>query len=318
MISFIVIGKNEGKKLKNCIQSIRDTISYNDINNSEIIYVDSNSSDNSVKLLDEFENIHIYRIESESNAAVARNLGAEKSNGDVLFFIDGDMEVIPENFSQFYNSNSKKLEYPFISGDFINYYYNKNGELLDKEHHYGITSDIYQASVGGIFFIERSLWNSVGGMRSIFRKSQDIDLGLRVSAKGYKLLRKKETIAKHHTVEYIAGHRFWDDFFSGNYLFRGLLYKYNCLNKFTYRRYIKKEVTIAVFIFVLACSIFGIAYPLILLLYPISVVMKIFFKKREKKIWYFIVYIILDLSTIFSLMFFWPSPINNISYTKTK
>jgi len=40
MISFIVIGKNEGWKLTKCFESIFNTVAYNQVMNYELIYVD--------------------------------------------------------------------------------------------------------------------------------------------------------------------------------------------------------------------------------------------------------------------------------------
>ena len=62
MISFIVIGKNEGWKLSKCIQSIYDTIEYNKLNNSEIIYVDSSSTDKSIEKARKFKKIEIFQL----------------------------------------------------------------------------------------------------------------------------------------------------------------------------------------------------------------------------------------------------------------
>jgi len=55
MIGFIIIGKNEGPKLVKCINSIKRTIDHNGIGEYEIIYVDSNSTDNSIELVNEIE-----------------------------------------------------------------------------------------------------------------------------------------------------------------------------------------------------------------------------------------------------------------------
>ena len=80
MISFIVIGKNEAKYLARCIQSIRKTIEYNKLKKYEIIYVDSNSTDDSIKRVLKFKYVKIFKITSKPNAAIARNIGARESN----------------------------------------------------------------------------------------------------------------------------------------------------------------------------------------------------------------------------------------------
>ena len=120
MISFIVIGKNLGINILNCISSIDETIKQNNLKQTEIIYIDSNSTDNSIELITHFDGLKIYKLTSRCNAATARNLGFKKSKGEILFFIDGDMELIPQNLSFFYNLERNKLNHPFISGGFIN------------------------------------------------------------------------------------------------------------------------------------------------------------------------------------------------------
>ena len=89
MISFIIIGRNEGQKLTKCFESVLNTIEFNSLRDYEVIYVDSNSTDDSIERAKKFNNIKIFRLTRDVNAAIARNLGVEKSKGDVLFFILG-------------------------------------------------------------------------------------------------------------------------------------------------------------------------------------------------------------------------------------
>ena len=62
-----------------------------------------------------------------------------------------------------------------------------------------LTGDRYQPTTGGLFIIEKGLWDKVGGMDTRFRTGEDLDLGLRLAKKGYLLLRKKELfgISRH-------------------------------------------------------------------------------------------------------------------------
>ena len=62
-ISFIIIGRNEGWKLKLSLNSIFDTIKYYNIEEiTETIYVDSNSEDNSIDIAKGFPLTNIIRI----------------------------------------------------------------------------------------------------------------------------------------------------------------------------------------------------------------------------------------------------------------
>lgn len=95
MISFIVIGKNEAKTLNQCFKSIFKTVEYNNLNEYEINYVGSDSTDTSIEIAMQFKGIRIFKITGVCNAAIGRNIGAKESKGDVLYFIDGDMEIMP-------------------------------------------------------------------------------------------------------------------------------------------------------------------------------------------------------------------------------
>ena len=57
MISFIIIGKNEGWKLLKSIESVYKAIEINKIEDSEVIYVDSRSTDNTLDDIKIFKNL---------------------------------------------------------------------------------------------------------------------------------------------------------------------------------------------------------------------------------------------------------------------
>ena len=98
MISFIVIGKNEGWRLTNCLDSILIFISNENITDFEIIYVDSNSTDDSIQRARAYRAVKVYLITGNCNSAIARNVGAQQAKYNILFFLDGDMELLPEFF----------------------------------------------------------------------------------------------------------------------------------------------------------------------------------------------------------------------------
>jgi len=317
MISFIVIGKNEGWKITKCINSIFNTVRLNSVNSFEIIYIDSGSTDDSISRIKKFGDVQIFKITSVPNAAIARNIGAKESKGDVLFFIDGDMEIIPKTFSLIY-SIKDGLKADYISGNFTNYYYNQSGDFLYKEDYHNLTKDTYQPTTGGLFIIKRVLWEKMGGMRNIFRKSQDIDFGLRLSKKGILLLRKKEILAIHHTISYTDKNRFIKDALRGNYLFRGLLYKNHVFNKYVFKLYIIREITLAALITSLVLSIV-LHSPLILLSYVILLLAKIFYKQKTVKanLFYNMIYnLTTDIMTLISILFYWPSEKKNVTYER--
>lgn len=203
MISFILIGRNEGERLIRSINSVYKFVKEENINNYEIIYVDSKSSDESINNAMALGVNKIFLIEGICNAAIGRNIGAKESQGDILFFLDGDMELIPGFFSSIVDMDGN-MKYPFVSGI-------ENDILYDNEWNH-VTNrcrrkfipnkDTYEKTTGGLFCITKHLWQEVGGMDNRFFRCQDLDLGIRLYRKGFPLCRKPQIWVNHHTRFY--------------------------------------------------------------------------------------------------------------------
>ena len=88
LISVIVNCCNGETYLENCINSILNQT----YSNYEIIFLDNNSSDNSLDVIKKFNNskIKIYKTNSYLKLYDARNLAVEKSNGEFITFLDTD------------------------------------------------------------------------------------------------------------------------------------------------------------------------------------------------------------------------------------
>lgn len=307
MISFIIIGRNEGWKLINCLNSVFKTIAYNKLDNYEVIYIDSKSTDNSIEIAKSFQQINIYQLIADYNAAIARNLGAEKSTGDVLFFIDGDMEIIPYFLPVVY-CEVKGLVKQYVSGNFINYNYDINGSLIEKEKYKTIVKDSYEFEVGGLFLIDKKIWLEVGGMRNIFKKSQDIDLSLRLAKKGTKLIRKKELAAIHHTIPYMNKKRMWQDLFNGFHLYsRSLLYRKNIVNIYMYKRLLRNDYSLVILFILIVILMFNVNITFLAFYILVMVIRS---RLNVEKLFY---YFLRDFSSLLGSFFFFPKRKFNIS-----
>lgn len=318
MISFIIIGRNEGERLRKCLESVDETLEKNSFHDAEVIYVDSNSTDNSIDIATSFKGTRIFKIISPCNAAVARNIGALESIGDVLVFVDGDMEIIPGFFKSIFDENSLPI-YEFISGQWENYYYDNKGNLSHVEkYHKKLNKDKFQTTTGGLFIISKKLWSKVGGMDTKFMAGEDLDLGLRLSKIGVKLLRKKELMAKHHTIHYFSIRRVWKDLFQGKTLYsRSLLYRKHLFNKYIYKRIIRSEPTTIIFLFIVLFVLINKQLAFFLI-YLISIVVLISLKNHKNIIQFLnrIPYqIVRDIYTIFGFVLFFPE---NVTYNYEK
>ena len=168
MISFIIIGRNEDWRLEKCLKSVKTIVQKELSVPSEILYIDSQSTDESVKLAKMYAD-RTFLITGVCNAAIGRNIGAKEAKGDILFFLDGDMEL-REGVIKSIMSDDGHLVYPFISGIEYDYLYDKDwnikGERTRRKYTPG--RNAYEITTGGLFIIEKKLWDEVGGIDNRF------------------------------------------------------------------------------------------------------------------------------------------------------
>lgn len=203
MISFIVIGRNEGERLEKCFKSILDVVEKDEIDKWELLYIDSKSSDDSLNIAKGLPNSRVFLITGECNAAIARNIGAMEAQGETLFFIDGDMEILPGFLPKVIDKTTSQLKYPFVSATFEDIVYNQDWTYLYSHKRLDLKTKKFESVVGGLFLIDRQLWMEVGGMDNRQKRSQDYDLGLRLSRKKTPLCRYPDLLAKHHMTQYV-------------------------------------------------------------------------------------------------------------------
>jgi glycosyltransferase involved in cell wall biosynthesis len=94
LISIIIPNFNGASTLRQCLRAattLKDE-------HFEVIVVDDGSHDNSVEIIKEFP-CRLIQLEQQCGASRARNVGAESSHGDILFFTDADCLVQTETLN---------------------------------------------------------------------------------------------------------------------------------------------------------------------------------------------------------------------------
>jgi GT2 family glycosyltransferase len=87
-ISVIIPNYNGSLTIGTCLQALYSSAYVN----FEVIVVDDSSTDNSFEIIRRFP-CNLIRLHKRSGASKARNIGARKSIGEILFFIDADCVV---------------------------------------------------------------------------------------------------------------------------------------------------------------------------------------------------------------------------------
>ena len=87
-ISVIIPMYNSAKYIEECVQSVLNQT----YKNIELIIVDDMSSDNSVEIVERFDDDRIKLIKLAKNvgAALVRNRGIDEATGECICFIDSD------------------------------------------------------------------------------------------------------------------------------------------------------------------------------------------------------------------------------------
>jgi glycosyltransferase involved in cell wall biosynthesis len=94
LLSVVIIGRNEGERLRRCLVSI-EAMNRNNVD-IEIIYVDSGSSDGSVGMAKSTGVQTISLFPERPSAALGRNAGWRAAQGKFILFLDGDTVLHPE------------------------------------------------------------------------------------------------------------------------------------------------------------------------------------------------------------------------------
>jgi len=201
----IIIPHLQGKKnLYECLESIQTNIPY------EIIIVDNNSKDNSVKNIKEkFPDIQVIHSEVNKGYAGGCNLGAQHAKGKYLLFLNDDtiinenaidilfqMIVKDKNISavqpkilNYYNKD--QFDYAGASGGYIDYlgYPFSRGRIfntIEKDvQQYNDKKKIFWAS-GTAFITKAEIFKKIGQFdEMLFAHMEEIDLCWRVQNLGY-------------------------------------------------------------------------------------------------------------------------------------
>jgi glycosyltransferase involved in cell wall biosynthesis len=94
LLSVVIIGRNEGKRLKRCLESIAGIRGV--AGRIELVYSDSGSTDGSPELAKSFGADVIAVNAERPTAALGRNAGLSRAHAPYILFLDGDTVLDPD------------------------------------------------------------------------------------------------------------------------------------------------------------------------------------------------------------------------------
>jgi glycosyltransferase involved in cell wall biosynthesis len=198
MIGIVVIGRNEGNRLKICLNSV---LKYG----SNIVYVDSGSEDGSIKLARELD-VRVVELDLSTPfcAARARNTGVRVLNSleaeiKYVQFVDGDCEVDEQWMESARLFLETHDDVAVVSGRLRERHPEKSvyNLLCDVEWNAPVGEAI---SCGGLAMMRLDVFNSLGGYKDDITAGEEPELCMRIRNKGFKIWRLENEMALHDSA----------------------------------------------------------------------------------------------------------------------
>jgi glycosyltransferase involved in cell wall biosynthesis len=197
-ISVIIPVHNGGASFRRCLASLADAAPAP----AEIIVVADGDTEGSAQLAEEF-GAKVFRTPEAGGPARARNLGAREAEGDILFFIDADVNVAVGAIAQIADSFRNDPELAALIGSYDDMPAAANflSQYKNLFHHYVHQTGNTEASTfwGACGAIRREFFLELNGFDESYREPciEDIELGYRLKQAGYRIRLCKELQVKH-------------------------------------------------------------------------------------------------------------------------
>jgi GT2 family glycosyltransferase len=194
-IGIVIIGRNEGKRLEDCIGRI--------VNQAHrVIYVDSGSSDGSVAYA-RSQGVDVLELDPTRpfSAARARNEGCMSLLGkyqdlDFLQFIDGDCLLCEGWLATAARYLADNPHYALVAG--------RRSERFPGKTIYNLLCDMEwdtpigeTESCGGDFMVRRDAFEKIGGFNPEVIAGEEPELCYRLHAQGWKIFRLDHPMTIH-------------------------------------------------------------------------------------------------------------------------
>jgi glycosyltransferase involved in cell wall biosynthesis len=222
VLSVVVIGRNEGARLVRCLESVKAAAG--DADQTEIIYVDSASSDGSAARASELGATVIEITGGRMSAARARNAGWQKASAPLIFFLDGDT-VLQPGFVQ-------KAVAEFANAS-VMVVWGHRRELHPEASVYNRVLDlnwIYAAGLtdfcGGDAIMRREALEKAGGFNPDLIAGEEPDLCRRIRANGGLILHIDVPMTMHD-FGMVSWRQYWKHSFRAGHAYAEIaaLYK---------------------------------------------------------------------------------------------
>ncbi|MGA7669525.1 MAG: glycosyltransferase [Nitrolancea sp.] len=198
-LDVVIITKNQGWNVRRLVESVlRETES---LPRTDVILVDSASTDDTVYVAQEFP-IRVIRLSKRQRltAAAGRQAGITQTSGDVVLFLDGDMELRHGWIAAALRVFKKEPSVAVISGQVVDQP-RVTKESCGPARPLSNTPVLYDTVPhgGGAAAYRRRVLEKVGSFNPYLFSDEEPELCLRIREAGYRVVKLRMPIADHYS-----------------------------------------------------------------------------------------------------------------------
>ncbi|RJQ23165.1 MAG: glycosyltransferase [Nitrospiraceae bacterium] len=189
-ISVVIPNYNKADTIGKCLEAVFSSR----YGNFEVVVVDDKSEDGSVEVVEKFP-CKLIRLESHAGTSRARNIGAQKSSGEIIFFTDADclfqkdtLSIINRVFSPLLKSGKDVV----IGGTYTRMPYDKNFFSIFQSVFINYSETKYEKPdyiAAHAMIIKRGTFNKSKGFPEVFLPIiEDVEFSHRLRKTGCELV----------------------------------------------------------------------------------------------------------------------------------
>ena len=224
MVSIIILTKNLGGVLEQCIKSIFDKSTYD---NYEVIVIDNGSDEPEITSVLAYwkskkpEQFKYYQLDIPFNYSHLNNYAVTKAQGDYLLFLNNDTEVITPDWIEGMVEQAQRptigavgalLLYPDNTIQHAGMVLGVKGIVGNSHRYFSAQSPGYYASIatvnnysavtGACLMCRRDVFEKVGGFdEQLSVAYNDLDLCLKILQQGYRNIYLPHVVLYHYELQ---------------------------------------------------------------------------------------------------------------------
>jgi len=197
-LSVILISKNQAWNMDRLIKSVLKNAGF--ISSKEIVLVDSASTDGTAKVASRHP-IKVLRLRPDQHLtpAAGRYTGYQHTTGDLVLFLDGDMELCQGWLEEAAQIFKDKPDVAMITGQVIDLPKSAKSEGIPPVPEVDQVEFTEIPYAGGASMYRRSVLEEIGTFNPFLYSDEEPDVCIRLGYAGYRALRLHCPMVFHYT-----------------------------------------------------------------------------------------------------------------------